>query len=160
MATAYIGIGSNLEDPCLQVKTAILNLDRLQDSRLLAKSSLYSSKPQGPQDQPDFVNAVVKINTSLTPNELLVALQQQELKQGKKKIRHWGERLIDLDILLYDDLQMQTEQLIIPHPQMHLRDFVLLPLAEITPKIQIPNQQDIADLIMQLESKFVTKEVE
>jgi 2-amino-4-hydroxy-6-hydroxymethyldihydropteridine diphosphokinase len=154
----YIGVGSNLQNPYLQVRTAISNLANLPKTQLLAKSSLYASTPQGPQDQPDFVNAVVKIQTDLTPLELLSALQVQESEQGKVKISHWGQRLIDLDIVLFDDLVIESEILTIPHPQMHLRDFVLLPLAEITPKIRIPNQTNIVELIDGLENRFVIKE--
>jgi len=157
MAIAFIGVGSNLQDPYLQVNTAILNLNNLPETRLITQSSLYYSSPQGPQDQPDFVNAVAKIDTSLEPLALLSALQSQELTQGKLKLRHWGERLIDLDILLFDDLEVQSDTLIIPHAQLHLRDFALLPLAEIEPKIHIPNQQDITSLIEKLTDKFVKR---
>ena len=154
MATAYIGIGSNLEDPCLQVNTAILNLDKLPHSNLISQSSVYSSKPQGPQDQPDFVNAVVKITTTLSPLELLSSLQKQEQAQGKIKLRHWGERLIDLDILLFDNVEINSEKLTIPHSQMHLRDFVLLPLAEIEPNIEIL-ATPINQLIDQLTETYI-----
>lgn len=154
MATAYIGIGSNLEDPYLQVNTAILNLDKLPHSNLISQSSVYSSKPQGPQDQPDFVNAVAKITTTLSPLELLSSLQKQEQAQGKIKLRHWGERLIDLDILLFDNVEVNSEKLTIPHPQMHLRDFVLLPLAEIEPNIEIL-ATPINQLIDQLTETYI-----
>jgi len=154
MATAYIGIGSNLEDPYLQVNTAILNLDKLPHSNLISQSSVYSSKPQGPQDQPDFVNAVAKITTTLSPLELLSSLQKQEQAQGKIKLRHWGERLIDLDILLFDNVEVNSEKLTIPHPQMHLRDFVLLPLAEIEPNIEIL-ATPINQLIDQLKETYI-----
>ena len=154
MATAYIGIGSNLEDPCLQVNTAILNLDKLPHSNLISQSSIYSSKPQGPQDQPDFVNAVAKITTTLSPLELLSSLQKQEQAQGKIKLRHWGERLIDLDILLFDNVEINSEKLTIPHSQMHLRDFVLLPLAEIEPNIEIL-ATPINQLIDQLTETYI-----
>jgi 2-amino-4-hydroxy-6-hydroxymethyldihydropteridine diphosphokinase len=155
MTLAYIGIGSNLSEPTKQVRAAILNLDSLPDTDLIAQSSLYCSKPQGPQDQPDFVNAVAKINTKLKPLELLNELQQQEKEQGKVKKRHWGERVIDLDILLFADEIISSEKLTLPHPQIHLRDFVLLPLAEIETKIVIPNQPPITDLIKQLVETFV-----
>ncbi len=159
MTLAYIGVGSNLSEPIKQVKTAMLNLDLLQKTSVVDKSSLYFSKPQGPQDQPDFVNAVVKIATELTAKQLLLALQKQEIEQGRVKKRHWGERVIDLDILLFGDTQIEDTKLTIPHPQMHVRDFVLLPLAQIEPKIVIPKQLPITELINNLANKFVETKI-
>jgi len=151
----YIGLGSNLQDPASQIEQAFQALDQLPQTRLLKHSRLYSSKPLGPQDQPDFVNAVCLVETELDPQTLLAALQEIERNQGRIKKRHWGERNIDLDILLYADQKLQTQTLTIPHPEIAQRDFVLLPLAEITPGLLIPELGPVEDLISQLEITFV-----
>lgn len=155
MARAFIGIGSNLNTPLQQVKVAIENLSLLPETECIRVSSLYASSPQGPDDQPDYVNAVALIETKLPAEVLLAELQNQESQQGKVKIRHWGERVIDLDILLYDDLQLQTSDLTIPHPHMHVRDFILLPLQEIEPEVIIPRHKKISQLIDELPERFV-----
>ena len=133
MARVFIGLGSNLANPLLQVQSALRSLSELPSTQLQQVSPCYASTPQGPQDQPDFVNAVCLLQTELTPLALLDALQAIEQAQGRIKKRHWGERLIDLDILLYDNMLLQTERLTLPHPQMVQRDFVLIPLADIAP---------------------------
>lgn len=153
--TAVIGIGSNLDSPKDQVIRAIDSLNRLDGCQLLASSSLYASKPQGPQDQPDFVNAVAVIETTLSPQALLARLQALEIRQGKNKLRHWGERVIDLDILLYGQQVIHTDDLQVPHPQMAHRDFVLLPLQEILPDCEIPGVGAVGDLVNQLTETFV-----
>lgn len=153
MVDAFIGIGSNLLNPVVQVKNAISALEHLPNSHLESVSSLYSSKPQGPQDQPDFVNAVARVKTALSASSLLNALQSIELAQGKVKKRHWGERLIDLDILLYDAVTINSPELVIPHPELTNRDFVLLPLAELVE--DLPIFGSIATLIDALEETFV-----
>jgi len=155
MHCVYIGLGSNLDDPKYQVQQAILALKQLPKTQWGQVSSLYASKPQGPQDQPDFVNAVAQLQTQLSPHELLAHLQEIEQQQGKVKVRHWGERVIDLDILLYDNLQINTEDLMIPHPQMHLRDFVLIPLAEISPNQILPGLGKVTDLVSQLTTSYL-----
>jgi 2-amino-4-hydroxy-6-hydroxymethyldihydropteridine diphosphokinase len=144
---AYIGLGSNLDDPVAQVKHAIAALAGLPQSRLLRQSRLYASPPLGPLDQPDYVNAVVELETSLTPVQLLVALQGIEQAQGRVRTRHWGERIIDLDLLLYADLQMDSAALQLPHPGMATRAFVLRPLAELSPDLTIPGQGDLSVLL-------------
>nr|WP_044620369.1 2-amino-4-hydroxy-6-hydroxymethyldihydropteridine diphosphokinase [Gynuella sunshinyii] len=140
MTTCYIALGSNLDDPAAQIETAFQELDATGHTRLEARSSLWSSKPLGPQDQPDYVNAVCQISTSLMPAPLLDWLQSIERTHHRIKTRHWGERTLDLDILIYGDQQIQTERLTIPHPQMTLRNFVLLPLAEIAPQLIIAGE--------------------
>lgn len=152
-----IGLGSNLHQPERQVCQALQALDELPCSRLLKVSSLYFSRPQGPADQPDYVNACAVLETQLVPLELLDALQAIEQRMGKVKKRHWGERIIDLDILLYDDQVIQSERLIVPHPWMHQRDFVLLPLAEIVPEWRIPGVGYVEDALAQLPETFVYK---
>jgi len=152
----YLGLGSNLAEPVEQLKVALKSIGALSDTKLITCSSFYGSKPLGPQDQPDFVNAVCLIETLLSPHVLLSELQNIEQTQGRVKKRHWGERLIDIDILLCDQLCLQTESLTIPHSQMHLRDFVLLPLAEISPGLVIPKMDSVETLIEQLAENFVT----
>jgi 2-amino-4-hydroxy-6-hydroxymethyldihydropteridine diphosphokinase len=135
---AYIGLGSNLENPLQQIKTAIDDLQSLADINIVSVSSLYQSPPMGPADQPDYINAVLALETSLNPHQLLDALQSVEQLHGRVRKRHWGERTLDLDILLYGDQILDDERLKIPHPGMHERAFVLYPLAEIAPDIEIP----------------------
>lgn len=144
---AYIGLGSNLADPVEQVKTAISNLQSLPDSQLVAWSSLYASPPMGPQDQPDYINAVAAIETALTAHQLLDALQAIEQQQGRIRKRHWGERTLDLDVLLYGQNEIDDARLQIPHPGIALRAFVLYPLAEIAPDLTIPNAGEMEQLL-------------
>jgi len=136
---AYIGLGSNLNNPRQQILQAFTALGSLPGCRLDAYSSLYLSKPMGPAQQPDYVNAVAALETRRRPLELLEQLQQIERGQGRLRSgERWGPRTLDLDLLLYDELQMDTEALVIPHPGLHQRAFVLYPLAEIAPDLNIP----------------------
>ena len=135
---AYIGLGSNLEDPRSQLLRAFAQLAQLPDTRLIARSSLYRSAPVGYTDQPEFVNAVAKIGTALMPQALLQALLQIEHRHGRERTFRNAPRTLDLDLLLYDDVQLHEHGLTIPHPQMHLRTFVLQPLLEIAPDCMIP----------------------
>lgn len=135
---AYIGLGSNLDAPSTQLRRAFEELGRLPGTRLLAQSSLYRSAPVGYLDQPDFVNAVAKLATSLSPRELLDELLLLEQRHGRERSFRNAPRTLDLDVLLYDDLCVHEHGLTIPHPQMHLRAFVLQPLLEIAPECEIP----------------------
>ncbi|MFZ5522690.1 MAG: 2-amino-4-hydroxy-6-hydroxymethyldihydropteridine diphosphokinase [Pseudomonadota bacterium] len=135
---AFIGLGSNLEDPPSQLQRAFVALGELPGTRLLAQSSLYRSAPLGFQDQPDFVNAVARIATDLSPQALLQALLQIEHSHGRERTFRNAPRTLDLDILLYDDVRLHEHGLTIPHPQMHRRAFVLRPLLEIAPDASIP----------------------
>lgn len=153
--SVYIGLGSNLANPVEQIKTAFKALASLPQTRVIKHSQLYASKPQGPQDQPDFVNAVSLIETALEPLALLEALQRLEQEQGKVKKRHWGERLIDLDILLFNSQVINLERLTVPHKEVANRDFVLLPLAELSAGLLIPNLGLVESLIEQLETTYV-----
>lgn len=146
MAICYLGLGANIDDPERQIYAALESLTLLKSTQLKNCSSLYSSRPQGPEDQPDYVNAVAKIETKLSPIELLNSTQAIEQQQGRIKLRHWGERCIDLDILLYDQLVLNTKRLTIPHPHMQQRDFVITPLLEITPDLVLPNKKRLADI--------------
>ena len=150
-----MGLGSNLSDPIEQVNRALCSLDELAQTRVVSSSQLYGSAPQGPQDQPDFLNAVCLLETQLTPMDLLQALQGIEQAQGRVKNRHWGERLIDLDILLFDDLTVSLPELTIPHIEIANRDFVLMPLFEIAPDANVPNQGSVRSLISQLNTSYL-----
>lgn len=146
MATCFIGIGANLNNPSQQIKTATDALSQLPQTELLAVSAIYGSKPLGPQDQPDYQNAVAKIATGLEPLALLDALQAQEKTQGRIKLRHWGERCIDLDILLYDQQIIDQPRLSIPHRELKKRSFVVIPLQEIAPELILPDGTAIIDI--------------
>ena len=148
MPHAYIGIGSNLDNPELQVRKAIDELKLLPESEYLCNSSCYFSKPVGPPGQPDYVNAVVKIDTRLKAMVLLETLQSMETRQGRtRQSERWGPRIIDLDILLYGDEKINDENLVVPHPEMHKRDFVIIPLYEISPDLVIPEKGALKDLL-------------
>jgi len=142
----FIGLGSNLENPCAQIKTAINDLKQIPESRLLASSSLYKSPPMGPQDQPDYINAVVELETTLSPHQLLDALQHIEQQHGRVRNRHWGERTLDLDVLLYAEQVINDDRLTVPHPGLSERAFVVYPLAEIAPDLLVPLKGNIADI--------------
>lgn len=144
---AFIGLGSNLADPASQIKAAVSALKALPQSTFLCCSSLYVSPPMGPQDQPDYVNAVVSVDTTLSPHALLEHLQAIEKAHGRERKRHWGARTLDLDILVYDQLTVNDGMLNIPHPGIALRSFVLYPLAEIAPELTIPAQGHITQLL-------------
>jgi 2-amino-4-hydroxy-6-hydroxymethyldihydropteridine diphosphokinase len=143
----YIGLGSNLDNPEIQVKTAIEALACLPQTRLQARSSLYRSAPMGPQDQPDYLNAVVELCTGLDPEALLDNLQAIERAQGRVRGQHWGPRTLDLDILLYGEDVLATERLTIPHPGIAERSFVLVPLAEINDQLEIPGLGAVQSLL-------------
>ncbi len=155
---AYIGIGSNLNDPVAQVKEAAEELALLPDSLLVARSSLYRGKPMGPQDQPDYVNAVVALDTLLSAEDLLRALQEIERLQGRERdTERWGPRILDLDLLLYGKTVIDTPGLRVPHPGMHERDFVIIPLAEIAGNLNIPGHGLLTTLINQVENHSLKK---
>ena len=131
--TVFIGLGSNLAQPADQILQAMQAIDLVQDTKVVARSSLYRSAPVGYLDQPDFVNAVVKVETALTPIALLQALLALEQENGRTREFQNAPRTLDLDVLMYDDLQHHEHGLTVPHPQMHKRAFVLQPLLEISP---------------------------
>jgi len=142
---AYIGLGSNLEQPQQQVSAAMSALGELPDTRLLARSSLYHSAPVGYADQPDFINAAALVETALTPQMLLQALLALEQQLGRVRTFLNAPRTLDLDILLYDDLVIADTNLVVPHPRMHERAFVLLPLAELAAGLQIPGKGSVSE---------------
>lgn len=138
--TAYVALGANLDDPVRQVELAFAELARLPQSQLIARSSLYLSKPVGYAEQPDFINAVAQMNTQLPPHGLLDALLAIELRHGRRREFRNAPRTLDLDLLLYNGLVMDDPGLHLPHPRMHERLFVLAPLTEIAPDCLIPGR--------------------
>jgi 2-amino-4-hydroxy-6-hydroxymethyldihydropteridine diphosphokinase len=158
MTTIYIGIGSNLDDPRTQVKQAIEELKHLTDCQFVAASGLYQSKPlpveQSDQyysgTQPDYVNVVVAIETERDPLSLLDDLQAIEVRHGRnRQAKRWAPRTLDLDVLLAGDKIIKHNRLIIPHPGLHERSFVLYPLQEIAPDLVIPGHGPLAGLVVQ-----------
>ena len=135
---AFIGLGSNLESPIDQIYRAFEELDELPVTQLKAKSSLYRSPPLGPQDQPWYVNAVAELETRLAPLSLLDELQRIETGHARRTTRRWGPRTLDLDILLYEQLRVDTARLTIPHVGLAKRTFVLLPLLDLAPDLDVP----------------------
>lgn len=144
---AYVALGSNLDDPASHVRRAFGELAALPASRLLACSALYRSAPVGPADQPDFINAVARMATDLTPVGLLAALLAIEQAHGRVRAARNAPRTLDLDILMYDDLCCSEPELILPHPRMHQRAFVLRPLAEIAPDCRVPGRGMAVELL-------------
>ena len=136
---SYIGLGSNLGDPEMQLTSALAALNGIPDTDLVRCSSFYRSKPLGPADQPDFINAVALLDSGLTAIALLARLQSIENRQGRVRGGiQWGPRTLDLDMLLYGAEIIDEPGLIVPHPEMRHRNFVLIPLLELAPGIEIP----------------------
>ncbi len=131
MSQALVGLGSNVAEPLAQLTDAYRRLAADPKITVEATSSVYLSAPHGPQDQPDFYNAAISLHTSMPPERLLKTLLATEMKMGRKRLRHWGERCIDLDLLTYDRLEMASTELVLPHPRAHERRFVLDPLIEL-----------------------------
>lgn len=162
MAIAYIALGSNLMQPKQQIKAAFLALEKLPQTRLLQRSSLYQTAPIGYEAEqlttiPDFINAVASVETRLTPNQLLDAILNIENSFGRERPYLNAPRVLDLDLLLYDDLEMHTLSLTLPHPRMHLRGFVMLPLAEIAPELILPNGMSVVELASQFKAQGIQK---
>jgi 2-amino-4-hydroxy-6-hydroxymethyldihydropteridine diphosphokinase len=155
VSLVYIGLGANLDQPQQQLEQALIELARLPSSALIAQSSLYHSKPVGPQDQPDYINAVALLDTQLEPLALLDALQQLEQDHGRLRKRHWGERTLDLDIILIDDCVIESERLTVPHPFAQQRSFVLFPLSEINPELVFPNGKALEELLTELDNDLI-----
>ncbi len=151
MNQVFIGIGSNKNHPYFRIYSVLKQINRIQSTSIVKKSSLYETKPLGPQSQPNFINAVVEIKTKLNPHELLRELQRLEKEHNRKKTKKWGPRSIDLDILIYNKTIMNSKDLIIPHPGLEYREFVLIPLYEITGYgYQIPKYGKVSNLIKKL----------
>ncbi|MDC0422925.1 2-amino-4-hydroxy-6-hydroxymethyldihydropteridine diphosphokinase [Methylophilaceae bacterium] len=157
MHNIFIGLGSNLDNPQQKIKDAIDLIEGIDDINIIATSSLYETPPVGFLDQPNFINAVIQISSSINYNSLLIKLLDIELKFGRIRKKKNGPRTLDLDILLFDDLILKSESLIIPHPRMHERLFVLIPLLEISPAIKIPKYGSASELISRLTMQNIKK---
>ncbi|HUQ77196.1 MAG TPA: 2-amino-4-hydroxy-6-hydroxymethyldihydropteridine diphosphokinase [Burkholderiales bacterium] len=144
MTPAYIGVGSNLDEPLLHVKQALQELAALPRSRLTRHSSLYRSSPVGFAQQPDYINAVAALQTGLDARALLGELQKLEARHGRKRSFANAPRTLDLDLLVFGERQIAEPDLVVPHPRMHERAFVLQPLIEIAPDLSIPGRGDAA----------------
>lgn len=148
---AYIGVGSNLDSPGNRVRHAISAIGDYPDTRLVFSSPLYRSAPLGPQDQPDFVNAVIAVLTRLAPDGLFSLMQETERENGRdRSVGHWGPRTLDLDLLSVSSLELKTEQLTLPHPGIADRNFVLLPWSDITPDYFVPGLAPVRRLVSKL----------
>ena len=143
---AYVGIGSNLQSPRDRVLEAIDRMSSLQTTRVVLRSQLYLTRPMGPQDQPDFVNAAVGLLTQLAARDLLTELLGIERSMGRDRQERWGPRVIDLDLLWMVDSAIDEPGLTVPHPGVSMRNFVLYPLADIAPTIKIPGNGKVLDL--------------
>ena len=151
--TAYVALGSNLGDKEANLRKALELLEE-RGVEIVKTSTFISTEPYGVTDQPQFLNGVCEVRTSLEPLELLHTLLDIEQEMGRVRLRHWGERNIDLDLLLYEDVVMDTPELKLPHPDMQNRDFVLLPLAEIAPELVHPILQKS---IEELSNLYISK---
>ena len=154
---AFVGLGSNLQEPVQQVRSALAALATLPGTQLVRHSSLYRSKPVGYADQPHFVNAVAELETELEPGLLLQELLRLEQRHGRVRSVRNGPRTLDLDLLLYDAAELNEAELTLPHPRMHSRAFVLLPLAEIAPQASIPGRGRLADLLPAVDAGEVAR---
>jgi 2-amino-4-hydroxy-6-hydroxymethyldihydropteridine diphosphokinase len=162
MKQAFVALGSNLANPISQVESAFAALENLPSTRVVKKSSLYKTAPIGYEAEqlnqiPDFINAVAELETDLTPLELLDALLEIENQAGRERPFPNAPRVLDCDLLLYEDVSMESTKLVLPHPRMHQRGFVLLPLFEIAAQLSIPNHGKIATLIHEQQFTGITK---
>ena len=156
--TAYVGLGANLDDPVQQVRRACDELGTIPSSRVLGRSPLYRSAPLGPPDQPDYINAVVALETTLAPLALLAALRAIEQQHGRRRDgTRWGPRTLDLDVLLYGDLVQTTAELTLPHPGLHERVFVLYPLHDVAPELEVPGRGSVRSLRARLGEVPITR---
>jgi len=154
---AYVGLGSNLEDPLSQIRQALVQLDSIPGTRVVARSSFYRTAPVGLLEQPDFINAVASVQTTLKPQALLAALLAVENRQGRRRTIRNAPRTLDLDLLLYGEKIFDMEGLTLPHPRLHERAFVLAPLAEIAPGTIIPGRGRVEDLLARVDCNGVSR---
>lgn len=158
LVPVYVALGSNLDDPRAQVERALAALAELPQTRLVLRSSLYCSRPLGPVEQPDFVNAVAGLLTGLAPAALLGELQDLEVRLGRARpVVRWGPRRIDLDLLVHGAARSDTDELRLPHPGIGERAFVLAPLAEIAPDLDVPGLGRVRELLARLDSAVVQR---
>jgi 2-amino-4-hydroxy-6-hydroxymethyldihydropteridine diphosphokinase len=156
-ATVFLGLGSNLEQPVVQLSRALREVHEIPNTALIRVSSFYDTVPIGLADQPNFVNAVAELQTGLNPSELLAYLLEIEAAHKRVRAVRDGPRTLDLDILLFNDVRMNEPLLTIPHPRMHERAFVLWPLAEIAPELKIPGRGYVLELLVGLDVSGVRK---
>ena len=150
---AYVALGSNLDEPVTQVRQAFSALSELAGCRLIARSHFYRTQPLGPQDQPEFINAVAGLLTTLTPRALLVELKKLEQTLGRAHpVVRWGPRRIDLDLLVHGAAQISESDLVVPHPGLPERNFVLYPLRDIAPELLVPGQGRVSELAARVEA--------
>ena len=154
---AFIALGSNLDDPAAQVRRGIAELAGLPETRVTRASALYRSAPVGYRDQPDFINAVVEIETGLQPRPLLEALLEIEQRHGRLRGVRNGPRTLDLDIAVYGDRVVAEPGLVIPHARVQERAFVIVPLAEVAPQLVVPRLGPIARLLERTDTGSVTR---
>lgn len=154
---AYVALGSNLQDPEQQVLRAFEELNGLPQTRVVAKSALYRTTPVGYDNQPDFVNAAAEVSTELEPLALLRALLALETAHGRERPFPNAPRVLDLDLLFYDDLAMHDPELTLPHPRLHERGFVLFPLADIAPDLTVPGKGTVRALLEALPDQGVQR---
>lgn len=157
VVTAFVALGANLDDPQAQVRSAIAALGELPRTRLVRASLLYRSAPVGYSNQPDFINAVAEVATGLAPRDLLDALLALEHRRGRVRDFPNAPRTLDLDIILYGDLALHEHGLTIPHPRMHERAFVLVPLGEIAPAAKVPGRGTVRDLLAGVDTGSVER---
>lgn len=157
MTRVYLALGSNLAHPLQQAHAALTALDNLPQTRLVGCSSFYRSRPLGPQDQPDYLNAVAALETGLDAERLLDHTQAIEQEQGRvRKAHRWGPRTLDLDILLFGNDVIRTARLTVPHYDMKNREFMLYPLAEIAPELVFPDGQSLTHLLTSIDRNGLT----
>jgi 2-amino-4-hydroxy-6-hydroxymethyldihydropteridine diphosphokinase len=144
---AYIGLGSNLEDPATQISSALESLTQSPQISDVICAPWYQSQAIGPGEQPDYINTVVKLSTSLSPHGLLKVLQDIENQQGRQRSIRWGARTIDLDLLLYNNEELNSQDLVVPHPELKNRAFVLLPLYDLKASLVLPSGERLAELV-------------
>ncbi len=150
LTRAYIALGANLGEPLKQLDIAAQALDTQAGIRTIAMSPVYQSVPHGDIEQPDYFNAVLGVDTGLTPAELLAIMQAIETENGRQRTVRWGARTLDLDLILYGDLTQDDAELTIPHPRAHQREFVVKPLYDLDKALHIPEQGRVADLLATL----------
>ncbi|RUO52420.1 2-amino-4-hydroxy-6-hydroxymethyldihydropteridine diphosphokinase [Pseudidiomarina homiensis] len=157
MSTIYVGLGANLGNPVQTLTELLERLQQVPELSHIKCSSFYRSTPMGPQDQPDYVNAVLCAQTHLAPLALLDLLQNLENEFGRVRNRRWGARTLDLDLLLFADISLHHPRLTVPHPGLTERDFVLVPLHEIAPDLELPDGRSIGSLLKHLPSHDLVK---
>lgn len=157
MTRVYLALGSNLANPLHQVQSALDALAVIPQTRLIATSSFYRTPPYGPANQPDYLNAAVALETTLSPEGLLDNTQRIELEQGRVRQNHrWGPRTLDIDIMLFGNLTLSSSRLTIPHYDISNRAFMLVPLVEIAPTLHFPDGTSAAEMLSKLDANAIS----